>query len=157
MPENSPTKRSVTSAPLLEPAAQAFAGAADTRPHPLELIVYLHHAGWLLGDHQTHDRLIGQMATRTGIAAVFAKFSRAREERYPTTIDKSYAALRIIAGRGDRHGSGGSRIAVTGESRGATMAAAALRWFWDQCIPDAGQRSEATRYFRNALTPPPRS
>ena len=33
-------------------------------PRPLAVIVYLHGAGWVFGNHHTHDRLIRELASR---------------------------------------------------------------------------------------------
>lgn len=63
----------------------------------LPAIVYFHGGGWVLGDHDTHDRLTRQLAVGTRAAVVFANCSRAPEERYPTAIEESYAVLRHVA------------------------------------------------------------
>jgi acetyl esterase len=87
-------------------------------------IIYTHGGGWVFGDHDTHGRLICELAARTGATVVFPNYSRAPEERYPAAIEESYAVLRRMAERGDRHGIDGGRIAVAGDGTGATMAAA---------------------------------
>ena len=60
----------------------------------LPAIVYFHGGGWVLGDHHTRDRLTRQLADGTGAAVVFANYSRAPEERYPTAVEESHAVLR---------------------------------------------------------------
>jgi len=98
-------------------------------------IVYFHGGGWVLGDHHTHDRLTRQLADGTGAAVVFANYSRAPEERYPTAIEESYAVLRHVAERGSEHDLDGSRLAVAGDSAGANIAAAVTLLAKDRSIP----------------------
>jgi len=101
----------------------------------LPAIVYLHGGGWVLGDHHTHDRLIRQLADRTGAAVVFPNYSRAPEERYPTAIEEGYAVLRHVAERGPEHGLEGSRLAVAGDSAGANIAAAVTLLAKERSMP----------------------
>ena len=101
----------------------------------LPVILYLHGGGWVLGDHHTHDRLIRELADRTGAAVVFPDYTRAPEERYPTAIEEGYAVLRHVAERGAEHGLEGSRLAVVGDSAGANIAAALTLLAKERCVP----------------------
>jgi acetyl esterase len=96
------------------------AGLEDTLP----VVLYLHGGGWVLGNAVTYDRLVRELATRAGAAAVFVEYSLAPEARYPVAIEQSYAALQWIAMHGGSHGLDGSRIAVAGDSSGGNMATA---------------------------------
>jgi acetyl esterase len=101
-------------------------GLRIVRPHGvsgvLPVILYIHGGGWVGGSSRTHDRLVRELAVGTGAAVVFPYYSRVPEARYPRAIRESYAALTWVA----RHGAGkqldGSRIAVAGDSVGATIA-----------------------------------
>src|SRR5215471_19171466 len=68
-------------------------GAAEILP----VVVYFHGGGWVLGDRDTHDRLIREIAVGLQAAVVFVDYSRAPEARYPVAIEQAYAATRYVA------------------------------------------------------------
>ncbi len=90
----------------------------------LPVILYVHGAGWVFGNHHTHGRLIRELADGTGAAVVFPNYSLSPEARYPTAIEESYAVLEWIGEHGAEKDLDGSRIAVAGDSVGGNMAAA---------------------------------
>lgn len=90
----------------------------------LPAIVYIHGAGWVFGNEHTHDRLIRELAERTGAAVVFPKYSLSPEAHYPTAIEECYAVLSWIAEHGAEKDLDSSRVAVAGDSVGGNMTAA---------------------------------
>jgi len=50
---------------------------------PLPVIVYLHGAGWVFGNHHTHDRLIRELAVGAQAAVVFPNYTRSPEAKTP--------------------------------------------------------------------------
>lgn len=90
----------------------------------LPVILYIHGGGWVLGDKETHDRLVRELAVGAGAAAVFVDYDRSPEARYPVAIEQAYAALKHVAGNGRALGLDPARIAVAGDSVGGNMAAA---------------------------------
>jgi acetyl esterase len=80
----------------------------------------MHGAGWVFGDHRTHDRLTRELAAGTGATVVFVNYHRAPEARYPVAIEEGYAVLRWVAEHGAHEGLDGSRLAVAGDSVAAT-------------------------------------
>jgi acetyl esterase len=91
---------------------------------PLAVIVYLHGAGWVFGNHHTHDRLIRELAVGAQAAVVFPNYSRSPEAKYPTAIQECDAVARWVATHGQERGLDPSRIAIAGDSVGGTMTAA---------------------------------
>lgn len=57
------------------------------------VILYLHGAGWVFGSFHTHEKLVRELASRTGCVVVFPEYSRAPEARYPTAIEQCYSIL----------------------------------------------------------------
>ena len=49
---------------------------------PLPVIVHLHGAGWVFGNHHTHDRLIRELAVGAQAAVVFPNYSRSPEAKW---------------------------------------------------------------------------
>jgi acetyl esterase len=96
------------------------AGTAELLP----VVVYLHGGGWILGDRDTHDRLIREIAVGAKAAVVFVDYARAPEARYPVAIEQAYAATRYVADNGASLRVDPLRLAVAGDSVGGNMAAA---------------------------------
>lgn len=57
------------------------------------VILYLHGAGWVFGSFHTHEKLVRELASRTGCVVVFPEYSRAPEARYPTALEQCYNIL----------------------------------------------------------------
>jgi acetyl esterase/lipase len=95
-------------------------GATDRLP----AILYIHGGGWVLGNAQTHDRLVRDLATGVDAAVVFVEYDRSPEARYPVAIEQAYATARWITSHGGDEGLDPSRVAVAGDSVGGNMAAA---------------------------------
>lgn len=89
----------------------------------LPVIVYFHGGGWILGDEDTHERLIRELAARANAAVVFVKYTPSPEARFPVPLQQAYWATRYIAENGASLGIDGSRLAVAGDSVGGNMAA----------------------------------
>ena len=93
-------------------------------PAMLPVIVFIHGAGWVFGDHITHDRLIRELAIGAQAAVVFPNYSLSPEAKYPTAIEESYIAVKWVAEQGQKHGLDADRLAIAGDSVGGNMAAA---------------------------------
>jgi acetyl esterase/lipase len=90
----------------------------------LPAILYMHGGGWVLGNADTHDRLVREFAVGTGAAVVFVEYDRSPEARYPVAIEQGYATAQWIAREGAANGLDPERIAVAGDSVGGGMTAA---------------------------------
>ncbi len=90
----------------------------------LPVILYMHGGGWVLGNADTHDRLVGELAVGVNAAVAFVEYDRSPEARYPVAIEQGYATARWITEQGRTQGLDASRLAVAGDSVGGNMAAA---------------------------------
>ncbi|MFF9494375.1 alpha/beta hydrolase [Streptomyces flaveolus] len=95
-------------------------GAKGTLPG----LVYVHGGGWVLGNAQTHDRLVRQLATGANAAVVFVNYTPSPEARHPVAIEQAYAASKWVAEHGREIGVDGGRLAIAGDSAGGQMATA---------------------------------
>lgn len=57
------------------------------------VIFYIHGAGWVLGSFHTHEKLVRELAARTGCIIVFPEYSRSPEARYPVAAEQCYSVL----------------------------------------------------------------
>ena len=90
----------------------------------LPVILYMHGSGWVLGNADTHDRLVRELAVGTGAAVVFVEYERSPEARYPVAIEQGYATAQWIVREGAANQLDANRIAVAGDSVGGNMTAA---------------------------------
>ncbi|MEE4141655.1 alpha/beta hydrolase [Pseudomonas viridiflava] len=95
------------------------AGVKGTLP----VFMFFHGGGWVLGDFQTHERLVRDLVAGSGAAAVFVNYTPSPEAHYPTAINQAYAATRWVAEHGKEINVDGKRLAVAGNSVGGNMAA----------------------------------
>jgi acetyl esterase len=96
------------------------AGASGTLP----VIVYMHGGGWILGNADTHDRLVRELAVGARAALLFVEYPNSPEARYPVAIEQGYATAQWVVREGASKRLDGTRMAVAGESVGGNMAAA---------------------------------
>jgi len=90
----------------------------------LPAILYMHGGGWVLGNADTHDRLVRELAVGVGAAVVFVEYDRSPEAHYPVAIEQGYATAQWIVREGAENGLDPERMAVAGESVGGCMTAA---------------------------------
>ncbi len=90
----------------------------------LPAVLYYHGGGWVMGDRQTHDHLIRELAVQARAAVIFVEYDNAPEVRYPINNEQAYAALAHVAANGASLGIDGTRLAVAGDSAGGNMAIA---------------------------------
>jgi acetyl esterase len=57
----------------------------------LPVILYMHGGGWVLGNAQTHDRLVRELAVGTDAAVAFVEYDRSPEAHYPVALEQGYA------------------------------------------------------------------
>lgn len=86
-------------------------------------VLYFHGGGWILGDFNTHERLVRELAAGTHAAFVFVEYDRSPEVHYPVAIEEDYAALKYVAEHATEFDIDASRLAIAGESVGGNAVA----------------------------------
>ncbi|SMF03845.1 acetyl esterase [Tistlia consotensis] len=100
---------------ILRPAAGAQA--------PVTL--FFHGGGFVLGDLDSHDRVMRELAAATGGPVVGVDYALGPERRFPAAFEEAAAAVVALAGEGGRLGLDGRRLVLAGESAGARLALSA--------------------------------
>ncbi|MFI6324391.1 alpha/beta hydrolase [Nonomuraea sp. NPDC050556] len=125
----------------------------------LPAVLYVHGGGWVIGNADTHDRLVRELAVGAGAAVVFVEYDRSPEARYPVAIEQAYATAQWITKHGAEEGLDASRLAVAGDSVGGNMTAALtllakrrgdVRFVHQSLyypVTDAGQDTDSYREF----------
>lgn len=90
----------------------------------LPIVLYLHGGGWMLGDKETHDRLVREIANGSQAAVVFVEYTRAPEGPYPIAHEEGYAVAKWLAQHGKTLNLDASRMAIAGDSAGGLIATA---------------------------------
>lgn len=97
------------------------------RPAPdnqAPVIVFFHGGGFVLGDLDSHDSLCRSLANLSDCAVAAVEYRLAPEARFPEPLEDCYAAVVEIANHSQGFGVDASRLAVCGDSAGATLATA---------------------------------
>lgn len=88
----------------------------------LPVIYYIHGGGWVMGNEQTHDRLIRQLAADVNAAVVFPVYEASPEAQYPQTTNDLFFVLQYISENGAKYNLDTERLIVAGDSVGGNMA-----------------------------------
>jgi len=88
----------------------------------LPVVVYIHGGGWVLGDKETHDRLVRELAVGASAVIVFVDYERSPESRYPIAIEQGYAVAKYVSKHAEEFGADANRLAIAGDSVGGNMA-----------------------------------
>jgi len=86
--------------------------------------MFFHGGGWVLGGLDSHDTLCRELASQAGVVLIAVDYRLAPEHPYPAGLDDCVAATRWAAAHAAELGADGSRLAVVGDSAGASLAAA---------------------------------
>jgi acetyl esterase len=87
-------------------------------------VVFFHGGGWVLGGLDSHDTLCRELAMQADVVLVAVDYRLAPEHPYPAGLDDCAAATRWVAAHAVDLGADASRLAVVGDSAGASLAAA---------------------------------
>lgn len=88
------------------------------------VVMYFHGGGWMIGDADTHDRLVRELAVGAQAAVVVVGFTRTPEASFPAPVEEAYAATAYVAAHADALNLDASRLAVVGDGTGGNMAVA---------------------------------
>ncbi|MPY66544.1 alpha/beta hydrolase [Deinococcus sp. SDU3-2] len=88
-------------------------------PHPLT--VYFHGGGFVAYSIETHDSVCRELCAVANTAVLSVEYRLAPEHRFPAGVEDAYAALTWAAAHGEELGADTSRLALAGDSAGASL------------------------------------
>jgi acetyl esterase len=89
---------------------------------PFPVLVYFHGGGWVIGDLDTCDGPCTVLCNRAHTVVVSVNYRLAPEHKFPAAVEDCYAAMRWATLNGPLLNGDSERVAVGGDSAGATMA-----------------------------------
>ena len=139
--------------------------------HPAPpVVIFFHGGGFVVGDLDTHDGTCRQHAVGASAVVVSVEYRLAPEHPYPAAIDDAWAATQWVAGHGGEIGADATRLALAGDSAGATISAVIaqrardnggppirfqLLWYpatlWDSSLPSFTENADAQVLDRAAV------
>lgn len=90
----------------------------------LPAFIFVHGGGWVLGDYETHKRLVRDLVVESGYVAIFVNYTPSPEAKYPQAIHEIYAATKWVSEYGDQINVDSNQLAIIGNSAGGNMAIA---------------------------------
>lgn len=95
--------------------------AAATGP----VLFYFHGGGWVWGSIDTHDRVMRELAQRSGLRVLGVDYRKAPEHPFPQPLEDCLDSARWVLARAAAFGIDPARIAFGGDSAGGNLALAA--------------------------------
>lgn len=119
------------------PSGHAIAArlyAPSTEPH-LPVMLYMHGGGFVIGSIDTCDAMCRSVAQQAGVAVVAIDYRLAPEHKFPAGLHDAWDAFQWLAREAHTLGLDASRLAVGGDSAGATLAATVALMARDAGLP----------------------
>jgi acetyl esterase len=91
---------------------------------PFPLLIFIHGAGWVAGNLDTHDNVCRCLSSRATCVVVSVDYRLAPESRFPIPVEESYQVYEWIVKNPDLLHIDPERIAIGGDSSGGNIAAA---------------------------------
>ncbi len=90
----------------------------------LPVVIFIHGGGWVVGNLDTHDRIMRMLALNSGAAVVGIDYTLSPEAKFPVAIEQCAALARHLNERGSDYHLDGTKLAFAGDSGGAVMSLA---------------------------------
>jgi acetyl esterase len=115
---------------VIEATVEGLVGSIPVRVYlpgndrPLPALVYIHGGGWVVGNLDSHDKIMRLLSLRSGAAVIGVDYRLAPEHKFPTAIDECHAVIAHLRDHGADWGVDSRRLAIGGDSAGANLSVA---------------------------------
>jgi acetyl esterase/lipase len=92
-------------------------------------LLYLHGGGWVAGDVETHDSVCHSLAAASECRVISVDYRLAPEHRHPAALVDAEIATRWALDQAEALAIDPTRLAISGDSAGANLAAALCQIF----------------------------
>jgi len=93
-------------------------------------LVFIHGGGFILGNLDTHGRIMRQLAHDTGATVIGVDYSLSPEAKFPTALHQCAAVTRYV--QEGHFGVNGNLVGLAGDSGGAMLSLATALYLRDQ-------------------------
>lgn len=104
------------------------------QPESPATLFYLHGGGFILGNLDTHDRIMRLLAKYTGCTVIGIDYTLSPEARFPQAIEETIAVCQFFQRRDTAYHINMDNIGFAGDSAGAMLALASALWLRDHHI-----------------------
>jgi acetyl esterase len=91
---------------------------------PFPLLIFIHGAGWVAGNLETHDNICRCLSARAACVVLSVDYSLAPEHKFPVPLEESYHAYVWALENADVINIDPDRVAIAGDSSGGNIGAA---------------------------------
>ena len=95
-------------------------------------LLYLHGGGWILGNLETHDRVMRLLADFSGAWVVGVDYALSPEYKFPVALNEVRAVLDWLQAHGPDHGLDSAKLGIGGDSAGANLAVSVTQLYHQQ-------------------------
>lgn len=97
-------------------------------------LFYIHGGGFILGNLNTHDRIMRLLASYTGCTVIGVDYSLSPEARYPQAIEEISTVYQFYSLNAEKYNINMSQTGFAGDSAGAMLSLATTLWLRDNNI-----------------------
>jgi acetyl esterase len=90
----------------------------------LPVFLFIYGGGWVIGDYQTHKRMVRDLVVLTGFSGVVVNYTPSPEAKYPQALHEIHTAAKWILGHGEEIQVNSAKMGIIGNDCGANMASA---------------------------------
>lgn len=87
------------------------------------ILIYFHGGGFVLGDIESHDKMLAQLCSQSDIAIISVEYRLAPEIVFPGAVEDVQKSVEWVFTHSQKLGVDANRIAIGGDSAGANLAA----------------------------------
>ncbi|WP_369310895.1 acetyl esterase [Providencia rettgeri] len=132
--EDAPTMHSTLDVSVLTAYGEVLTRIFQPTINTPATLFYLHGGGFILGNLDTHDRIMRLLALYTGCTVIGVDYSLSPEARYPQAIEEISAVYQFYSLNSKKYQIDMTQTGFAGDSAGAMLSLAVALWLRDNCI-----------------------